>query len=427
MTSTEPRARPSMVLLGATLLPAAYLWVEVGRALSASLDYPSLSHHDPVQLLFLYGEHLRLSYADEPPPKVQEGKQRFADAIAELKEEVASYKRVAPRGGAARESRVLGDIGALTVVTAGWGDASAREQLEHGLLEDVPDYAQRQRNQVIEGRTERDHERAARIRRYDRVEGWVGWFKVGLAVPATLFLYLARKGRPRLDVGPVRVDLVWGLVLWVWGEAAVKLASAATGRDVPVLAGLHPFSRLIAIPLVLALIRGAWGRGPETPLVRMQSLPATREGRLNAALCTALGLAVSTAVTLGVRAATNPLGLRAKWSEGLVEALLVGTDWEATGRVLSSVVAAPFLEEVLYRGLLFGALFRPLGLKWATVVSSLVFAVMHGYGFASSLIVALHGCVYALVYARTRSLWPGTVLHALGNVTALLDDYSLLL
>src|SRR6185369_2925682 len=128
-------------------------------------------------------------------------RQRLGDAIAELKEEVASYKRIAPRAGAARESRVLRDIGALTVVTAGWGDASAREQLEQSLLEDVPDYAQPQRNRVMEGRTDRDHERAARIRRYDRAKGWIGWFKVGLAAPAMLFLYLTRKGRPRLDVG----------------------------------------------------------------------------------------------------------------------------------------------------------------------------------------------------------------------------------
>src|SRR5262245_43230971 len=140
-TSPEPRARPGILLLAATLLPAAYLWMEIGRAVPARLDYPSLSHHAPVQLLFLYGEHLRLSCADQPPSKAQEAKQRVTDSIAELNEELARYGLIAPRGGAARERRVLRDSGALTVVAAGWSDASARHRLEHGSPQDVPDYA----------------------------------------------------------------------------------------------------------------------------------------------------------------------------------------------------------------------------------------------------------------------------------------------
>jgi membrane protease YdiL (CAAX protease family) len=415
-----------MALLGATLLPAAYLWVEVGGALPSWHEYPSLSQRDPVELLFLYGEHLRLSYAGHSATKVQEGKQRFADSIAELKAELLSYKRIAPRAGGARERRVLRDFEALTVVSAGWGDPAARERLEHVPADDVPDYAQRRRNEIIEGRTDRDQTRAARHRRYQRARRWSRWLEVGLAAPATLFLYLARKQRSALELGPVPVELVWGLVLWVWCEAAIKLAGFVTGRDVPVLGVLHPFSKLVAIPFVLALIRGAWGRAPETPLVRMRSLPA-REGRLDAVLWTLLALAASTAVTWGIRSAAKPLGLRPVWSEGLDAGLLVGTGWEAAGRISSLLVGAPFLEEILYRGLLFGGLSRALGLKWAIFLSSLAFALMHGYGFASTLIVALDGCIWALAYVRTRSLWPGMLVHALVNVTAVLDNYSFLL
>jgi membrane protease YdiL (CAAX protease family) len=414
-----------MALLGATFLPAAYLWIEIGRATAAWLEYPSISLHDPMQLLFLYGEHARLSCAQEPPDKVQEGKQRFADAVAELKDELASYKRIAPRAGAARERRVMEDVGALTVVAAGWGDAAAHTELEHGLRDLVPDYAQQRRTEILEDITARDRERAASVGRFERIKRWMGWIEIGVGVPATVLLFLTRKRRSTHEIGPVPVDVVWGLVLWIWGEAAVKLVAVATRRDVPVLSVLQPFGRLLAIPLVFAVIRSAWGT--DTPFEEMRRLPATREGRLGAALWTAVGLALGTATTLGVRAAAKPLGLRRVWSEALMEQLLLGTNWEAAGRVLSTVVGAPVLEEILYRGLLFGGLVGPLGLGWATVVSSLCFTLVHGYGLASSVIVGLHGCIYALVYARTRSLLPSMLLHALGNVAAAWSGYSFLL
>jgi hypothetical protein len=265
----EPRTRPGLALLGATALPAVYLWIGVGRGVSARFDYPSLSHRDPVQLLFLWGEHLRLSSEGGPPLEAKQARQRFDDSVIELKEELASYKRIAPHAGAAREPRLKDDFGALTVVTGGWGDASARERLEH---EDVPDYAELQRNAVLQGRSERDLVRAERIRFCERARRWVEWFEIGLAGPTTFLLSRSTKSRGSVAVGPVPIGLVWAVLLWTWCEAAVQLVGVATGRDVPLLAAFHPASRLIAIPLVLALIRGLWGSGQET-LVRMRRLP----------------------------------------------------------------------------------------------------------------------------------------------------------
>ena len=112
------------------------------------------------------------------------------------------------------------------------------------------------------------------------------------------------------------------------------------------LADFHTFSRFFAIPLVLALIRGALGRGGDAPLERMQRLPTTREGRFEVAAWTALGLAASVAVTWGVHAAAAPLGRGPAWSQNLNESLLLGTSWEATGSVLSSLAAVPFLEGI---------------------------------------------------------------------------------
>lgn len=78
------------------------------------------------------------------------------------------------------------------------------------------------------------------------------------------------------------------------------------------------------------------------------------------------------------------------------------------------VVAGPFFEEYLFRGLLFGGL-RTTGREvLATLLAAAVFAVAHRdpAGFLPYLIL---GVVFARCYAQSGSLFPGMVAHALFN------------
>jgi len=249
-TDREPRPRPNMALLGATLLPAAFLWMEIGRSIPARREYPSLSHHDPVRLLFLCGEHWRLSSAGKPPPEVEQEKHRFLAAVTELKEEFESYRRIAPKAAAARAGRAARDMDALAVVAAVWGDPlAAREHFAHGSAADLPDYAQLRRDEIVQGRTDREHRRAARIRSFERSRRWLDGLMLGLALPAAFILRRSRTRWVARELAPVPIGLAWAAVLWVWGEATIWLASIATGRDVPILAAFHRFSAFLAIPL----------------------------------------------------------------------------------------------------------------------------------------------------------------------------------
>src|SRR5262249_45088953 len=74
---------------------------------------------------------------------------------------------------------------------------------------------------------------------------------------------------------------------------------------------------------------------------------------------------------------------------------------------VSAVVWAPILEELIFRGLLYGTLRTRLGVWPAAVGSALIFALPHGYAAAGSLSVFMSGMLWALAYERTRSLWPG--------------------
>lgn len=83
--------------------------------------------------------------------------------------------------------------------------------------------------------------------------------------------------------------------------------------------------------------------------------------------------------------------------------------------LLMSSLAAPFGEEILFRGYLMNLLIAKKGVWFGVVASSLVFGALHSY---TALHAAVMGLVFALVYLRYDSLWPGIALHALYNFAA---------
>jgi membrane protease YdiL (CAAX protease family) len=82
--------------------------------------------------------------------------------------------------------------------------------------------------------------------------------------------------------------------------------------------------------------------------------------------------------------------------------------------IISLVVIAPIVEELVFRGLLFGALAGRLGILASAVVTALLFGAAHGDLVLFPTLVAM-GVVTALAYAGTGNLWVAVVLHALNN------------
>lgn len=78
---------------------------------------------------------------------------------------------------------------------------------------------------------------------------------------------------------------------------------------------------------------------------------------------------------------------------------------------LLAVVAAPLVEELLFRGLLLRWIQGRWGTTVAVLVSSVLFGLWHG-NLAASLPLAVVGVVLALLYVRTGNLWAAIWLHA---------------
>lgn len=89
------------------------------------------------------------------------------------------------------------------------------------------------------------------------------------------------------------------------------------------------------------------------------------------------------------------------------------------------VVVVPLLEEILFRGWLLSgiresvvdAVGEPGASVVAVLVSTAVFMGVHPQ--FTWLPIAVMGLILAVLYARTRSLWPGVVFHALHNAVTL--------
>ncbi|HVX24666.1 MAG TPA: type II CAAX endopeptidase family protein [Candidatus Saccharimonadales bacterium] len=89
---------------------------------------------------------------------------------------------------------------------------------------------------------------------------------------------------------------------------------------------------------------------------------------------------------------------------------------------ISLVVLPPLAEEIMVRGFLFSSLKRLVPVRWAILLTSLIFASAHlpEGGAAGPLWIAfIDTCILslALCYLRekTGSLWAGITLHALKN------------
>ncbi len=86
---------------------------------------------------------------------------------------------------------------------------------------------------------------------------------------------------------------------------------------------------------------------------------------------------------------------------------------------LTAVVAAPFCEEWLCRGVILKGLLKHTTPAKAIIHSSIIFAVMHLNPWQAIPAFCI-GLVFGWVYYRTRSLWPCIFMHAVNNSLAFL-------
>lgn len=98
---------------------------------------------------------------------------------------------------------------------------------------------------------------------------------------------------------------------------------------------------------------------------------------------------------------------------------------DAVGRIVwvGVSITAGVCEETLFRGYLMTRLRLVFGLQsWVVpaILSSLIFGICHSYqGLPGMIVLSIYGGLFAILYIRTGSIWPGIIAHTFQDLLAL--------
>ncbi|MBX9571129.1 MAG: CPBP family intramembrane metalloprotease [Candidatus Obscuribacterales bacterium] len=122
-------------------------------------------------------------------------------------------------------------------------------------------------------------------------------------------------------------------------------------------------------------------------------------------------------VVLGALIASNLLGSQGSDNPVLSQISMVANSGNTLAIALlyfTVAAAAPFFEEVIFRGFLYSSLKTRWGIFPAILISAFVFAFIH-FDKGGALMLFALGPVLAVSYERTRSLLPPMIAHGLWN------------
>ena len=87
--------------------------------------------------------------------------------------------------------------------------------------------------------------------------------------------------------------------------------------------------------------------------------------------------------------------------------------------IFGLVILAPFVEECIFRGLMYGPFQRKIGKVGSMCLTSIIWAVAH-FQIKSLLSLFFIGIILCYLYKRTKSLFPGIITHSMMNISNLL-------
>ncbi len=87
-------------------------------------------------------------------------------------------------------------------------------------------------------------------------------------------------------------------------------------------------------------------------------------------------------------------------------------------------IIAPILEEIIFRKIIFGSLYKRMNFFFAALLSAFIFAVVH-LDFEHLLIYIAMGFVFAFLYVKTKRILVPILVHAGMNSLVVFIQYNL--
>ncbi|MEK4662946.1 type II CAAX endopeptidase family protein [Priestia sp. FSL H7-0729] len=86
--------------------------------------------------------------------------------------------------------------------------------------------------------------------------------------------------------------------------------------------------------------------------------------------------------------------------------------------IVSAGFVSPLYEEIFYRGFIYRWLRTRIRMRWAIVISALIFTLAHFPTINAMPVNFISGVVFAWTYERTGSVVPGMIVHGAFNTIA---------
>lgn len=91
---------------------------------------------------------------------------------------------------------------------------------------------------------------------------------------------------------------------------------------------------------------------------------------------------------------------------------------------LGGTIVGPFVEEVFFRGFIHGGLRKYFNWKVAAAISAGLFSLVH-LDWTAILPIFILGYFLAFLYEKSRSIWPGIIVHVITNALGFAIAYLL--
>ena len=216
------------------------------------------------------------------------------------------------------------------------------------------------------------------------------------------------------------IQIIVTLILSVGAAFYEEIRRAVTGEirgELDIMGNIVSWVTVISCLLTLLFLLFVFAvRGKSfSDEVRWHKLPSAGRAMLGPLEC-GFGLSILSSFVLAL--IPFPEAWYATYDESM-EMMLAG---DPLFLAIATVLAAPIVEEVIFRGLVYTRLCRGMKRWLAALVSALIFGLVHGTLLHLVFTVPM-GLVLCLFYEKYRSLWAPILLHMSFNLAGSVLGY----
>lgn len=172
---------------------------------------------------------------------------------------------------------------------------------------------------------------------------------------------------------------------------------------------LTALTNVVLIPIYILLLRGDEKKRKNSLGIRYTAPGIKRLGVV-------FVLGVSAAVSVNVIVSLSQIARFSPKYQQVSEVIYSGGLFM---EIVSAVIAAPILEELFFRGMIYKRLRDMINVKAAVVISALFFGAFHG-NLVQFVYAFIIGLMLAYVYEKFKTIWAPVIFHVGANLISVL-------